>query len=46
MWLTNAGVIILTDLIIIIMPIPVVRQLQLAKQQQHALIAIFAVGGL
>ncbi|KAF2197508.1 hypothetical protein GQ43DRAFT_402891 [Delitschia confertaspora ATCC 74209] len=45
MWFTNAGINILTDLVIIILPMPVIRRLNLAKKQKGALIGIFAVGG-
>ncbi len=37
---------IVTDFAIIILPMPVVRTLQLARKQKYALIGIFAVGGV
>ncbi|CAE6996148.1 hypothetical protein P3342_000308 [Pyrenophora teres f. teres] len=45
-WFTNAGINILTDFAIIILPIPVIRSLNLGRKQKIGLIAIFAVGGL
>ncbi|KAH7350484.1 hypothetical protein BKA66DRAFT_516356 [Pyrenochaeta sp. MPI-SDFR-AT-0127] len=45
MWFTNAAINILTDFAIIILPIPVIRSLNLGRRQKTALIAIFAVGG-
>ena len=45
-WFTNAGINILTDFAIIILPIPVIRSLNLCRKQKLGLIAIFAVGGL
>ena len=46
MWFSNAGVNILTDLAIIILPMPVLRRLNLAKRQKRALTVVFAIGGL
>ncbi|KAF1941328.1 hypothetical protein EJ02DRAFT_206185 [Clathrospora elynae] len=46
MWFTNASINIATDFAIIILPIPVIRNLSLGKRQKIGLIAIFAVGGL
>ncbi|KAF2116403.1 hypothetical protein BDV96DRAFT_574059 [Lophiotrema nucula] len=45
MWFTNAAINIGTDLAIIILPMPVVRSLNLARRQKQALIGIFAIGG-
>lgn len=45
MWFTNAAINILTDFAIIILPMPVIRSLNLARRQKQALLAIFAVGG-
>ncbi|KAF2993176.1 hypothetical protein E8E13_000879 [Curvularia kusanoi] len=45
MWFTNAAINILTDLAIIILPMPVIRNLNLNRHQKTALIGIFAVGG-
>ncbi|KAH7135987.1 hypothetical protein B0J11DRAFT_425457 [Dendryphion nanum] len=45
MWFTNAALNIVTDLAIIILPMPVIRSLNLARRQKQALIGIFAVGG-
>ncbi|PSN73594.1 hypothetical protein BS50DRAFT_191223 [Corynespora cassiicola Philippines] len=46
MWFTNAAINILTDFAIIILPMPVIRSLNLARRQKQALIGIFAIGGL
>lgn len=46
MWFTNAAINILTDFAIILLPIPVIRGLNLGKRQKIGLISIFAVGGL
>jgi hypothetical protein len=43
-WFTNAGINIVTDVAIIILPMPVIRRLNLAKRQKHLLMGIFAVG--
>ncbi|KAH7337358.1 hypothetical protein BKA66DRAFT_435411 [Pyrenochaeta sp. MPI-SDFR-AT-0127] len=45
MWFTNAAINILTDFAIIILPMPVIRSLNLARRQKQALMGIFAVGG-
>ncbi|KAH6633404.1 hypothetical protein C7974DRAFT_392717 [Boeremia exigua] len=45
MWFTNAAINIVTDFVIILLPMPVIRRLQLGKRQKSALIGIFAVGG-
>lgn len=45
MWFTNAAINICTDFAIIILPMPVIRSLNLDRRQKTALIAIFAVGG-
>ncbi|KAL6703682.1 hypothetical protein ACN47E_009456 [Coniothyrium glycines] len=42
---TNAGVNILQDILIIALPMPVIRGLNLSRRQRGALIGIFAVGG-
>ncbi|KAF1845270.1 uncharacterized protein K460DRAFT_376726 [Cucurbitaria berberidis CBS 394.84] len=45
MWFAIAAINILTDFIIIILPMPVIRSLRLGRRQKTALTAIFAVGG-
>ncbi|KAF2790309.1 hypothetical protein K505DRAFT_282840 [Melanomma pulvis-pyrius CBS 109.77] len=45
MWFTNAGVNILTDFIIILLPMPVVRSLNLGQRQKQVLIIVFGIGG-
>ena len=46
MWFTNAALNILTDFLIIVLPMPVIKRLNLARRQKQALIAIFAIGGV
>jgi hypothetical protein len=46
MWFTNASLNIATDLAIIILPMPVIRSLNLKRRQKQALAGIFAIGGL
>ncbi|ORY11593.1 hypothetical protein BCR34DRAFT_447226, partial [Clohesyomyces aquaticus] len=43
-WFLNAGVNIAQDIAIIILPIPVLRSLNIPKAQKRALIGIFALG--
>jgi hypothetical protein len=43
---TNAGINILTDFALIILPSPVIRSLNLGHRQKIALISIFGLGGL
>ncbi|CAN9239456.1 unnamed protein product [Alternaria alternata] len=45
-WFTNAAINIITDFAIILLPIPVIRKLNLGKRQKIGLISIFAIGGL
>jgi hypothetical protein len=46
MWFTNAAINILTDFAIIMLPMPVIRSLNLRKRQKQALLGIFAIGGV
>lgn len=46
MWFTNAAINIATDFIIILLPMPVIKSLQLARRQKLALYVIFAIGGM
>ncbi|KAF2877246.1 hypothetical protein BDV95DRAFT_468720, partial [Massariosphaeria phaeospora] len=43
-WFANAAINIVTDFMIIILPMPVVRNLQLAKRQKMLLLGVFAFG--
>lgn len=43
-WFANAGFAISTDIIILLLPVPLVCKLKISRQQKLALIAIFAVG--
>ncbi|RAH83789.1 hypothetical protein BO86DRAFT_425918 [Aspergillus japonicus CBS 114.51] len=45
-WCLNAGFQISTDLLLVILPMPVLAKLQIAKRQKIALILIFALGFL
>jgi hypothetical protein len=42
---TNAGVNIVTDILVAILPLPFLNQLQLPKRQRIALMVVFALGG-
>jgi hypothetical protein len=44
-WYANAGFSVATDVIILCMPMPLVRQLQIPRVQKVALIVVFALGG-
>jgi hypothetical protein len=46
LWFSNSALHILSDLIILILPMPVLKSLQLPKKQKMALMAVFALGGL
>ena len=46
LWFFNAAMNILTDVIILILPMPVLSALKLPSKQKIGLILIFAVGGL
>ncbi|CAI7588980.1 unnamed protein product [Penicillium bialowiezense] len=46
LWFSNSGIHILTDVIILIYPMPVLKSLQLPKKQKIALMAVFALGGI
>jgi hypothetical protein len=45
-WFTSAGINIVTDLIILALPMPAVRQLQLPGRSKLALMGVFALGGM
>lgn len=45
-WCTNAALNIVTDFVIILLPMPALKQLRLPKYQKRAVILVFAVGGL
>lgn len=44
LWFSNASVNIVTDLIIFLLPVPVIRSLNLPRKQKIGLMMIFAVG--
>ncbi|KAF4930352.1 Satratoxin biosynthesis SC1 cluster protein 4 [Colletotrichum viniferum] len=44
-WFSNAVLNIATDIIIVVIPIPLIRTLQISRKQKIALIMVFAVGG-
>ena len=46
LWFFNASMNILTDLALLIMPMPLLSQLQLPRMQKIALVGVFAIGGL
>ena len=45
-WFSNASFNIVTDLMICVLPVPVLSSLQLPRKQKFVLIAVFIVGGL
>ncbi|KAJ5093433.1 hypothetical protein N7456_009294 [Penicillium angulare] len=45
LWFSNSAIHILTDLLILIYPMPVIKSLQLPSRQKFALMAVFALGG-
>ena len=45
-WFTNGAVNILQDIVILILPMPVLRNLPILKGQKRALMVMFALGGL
>jgi hypothetical protein len=45
-WFSNAGLNIIQDFIILLLPMPVLRRLVIPKRQKKALIVVFALGGL
>lgn len=46
LWFINAGVYIVTDLAVIVIPIPASFAMYLSLRQKIALSAVFALGGL
>lgn len=46
LWFFNASVNMVTDLTILILPMPVLSHLQLPKKQKIAIMAVFAVGAV
>jgi hypothetical protein len=46
LWFSNSAIHILTDILILIYPMPVLKSLQLPKRQKVALMGVFALGGL
>ncbi|KAJ5460752.1 uncharacterized protein N7458_002304 [Penicillium daleae] len=45
LWFSNSAIHILTDILILIYPMPVLKSLQLPKRQKVALMGVFALGG-
>ncbi|KAJ9210487.1 hypothetical protein DTO166G4_7954 [Paecilomyces variotii] len=45
LWFSNASMHIFTDIVILVMPLPALRSLDLPQRQRLALMGIFAVGG-
>lgn len=46
LWFSNSAIHILTDLLILVYPMPVLKSLQLPSRQKFALMGVFALGGL
>ncbi|CEO60815.1 hypothetical protein PMG11_05335 [Penicillium brasilianum] len=45
LWFSNSAIHILSDILILVYPMPVLKSLQLPKRQKFALIGVFALGG-
>ncbi|KAM0553265.1 hypothetical protein ACHAPJ_007555 [Fusarium lateritium] len=45
-WYINAAGNILTDLLILVLPLPIIRKLQLGRRQKYILMSIFCLGFL
>ncbi|KAJ5513391.1 hypothetical protein N7463_002943 [Penicillium fimorum] len=45
LWFSNSAIHIITDIVILIYPMPVLKSLQLPSRQKFALMAVFALGG-
>jgi hypothetical protein len=45
-WFSNAGINIVTDFAIVILPMGVVKRLKLARKQKFLLMGVFAFGGV
>jgi len=45
-WFSFASFHILTDLVVWVLPMPVLKSLQLPRKQKYSLIAVFTLGGL
>lgn len=43
-WFTNAGIQIFTDIVILILPMPVLSKLRLPKRQRAGIMLVFGVG--
>ncbi|KAF2219703.1 hypothetical protein BDZ85DRAFT_183704, partial [Elsinoe ampelina] len=44
-WFANAGMNILTDILVFVLPMPALKKLQLPKKQKVGLMLVFALGG-
>jgi len=45
-WFCNAVFNIITDIVVCVMPLPVLKDLRLPKKQKYSLLLVFALGGL
>lgn len=45
-WFTNAGINIVTDIMIVLIPAPLIRRLQLSRRQKIGLYMVFMIGSL
>jgi hypothetical protein len=43
-WFTNAGIQIATDIIILILPMPLLWKLQMPRRQKYGVVAVFGLG--
>lgn len=46
LWFFNAAMNLITDMVLLVLPMPVLNSLQLPRKQRIALMAVFAIGGL
>jgi hypothetical protein len=46
LWFSNSAIHIFTDILILVYPMPVLKNLQVPRRQKIALMAVFALGAL
>jgi hypothetical protein len=46
LWYTNAGISIITDFVLVILPIFIIRKMQLGTREKYTLALILGLGGL
>jgi hypothetical protein len=45
-WFSNASINILQDFVILLLPMPMLRNLEIPRRQKRALMMVFALGGV